>query len=201
MLDIKKILKRSWHILWNYRALWVFGFILAVALGAGNFGSNNSRYTIDDNDHRESRPDDFQGPHGWQGFETDAEPENLAEVFALVQDRFAELSAQYPVEFQMGIAAAITFFVGALIFSLVITVMRYVSENAVIRMVDEYEQSGVKVGFRQGWKYGWSASSWRLFFIDVIVHLPALFMFVLVMLVVWWIVSSAGNWPKKWMLS
>jgi hypothetical protein len=29
-------------------------------------------------------------------------------------------------------------------------------------MVDEYEQSGVKVGFRQGWKYGWSRAAWRV---------------------------------------
>ena len=33
MFDIKKILKRSWHILWNYRMLWVFGFILALTVG------------------------------------------------------------------------------------------------------------------------------------------------------------------------
>ena len=43
MLDIKKILQRSWHILWNYRTLWIFGFILALAIGGNNFG-NNSGY-------------------------------------------------------------------------------------------------------------------------------------------------------------
>ncbi len=41
MLDIKKILGRSWHILWAYRMLWVFGFILALTTGANNFSENN----------------------------------------------------------------------------------------------------------------------------------------------------------------
>ena len=27
MIDIGKILKRAWHILWNYRALWIFGLV------------------------------------------------------------------------------------------------------------------------------------------------------------------------------
>ena len=41
MLDIRKILQRSWQILWNYRTLWIFGFILALAIGGNNFGSNS----------------------------------------------------------------------------------------------------------------------------------------------------------------
>src|SRR5512143_2478743 len=43
-MDPVKILKRAWYILWSYRALWIFGLILAIAAGSssGN-GSNNSR--------------------------------------------------------------------------------------------------------------------------------------------------------------
>jgi hypothetical protein len=58
-------------------------------------------------------------------------------------------------------------------------------------MVDEYEQTGVKVGFRQGWKYGWSRASWRLFLINFVVHLPVLVLFVVLGLVAWWIFSAA----------
>jgi hypothetical protein len=39
MLDVTKILKRSWHIVWNYRTLWIFGFILAVTIGGNSFGN------------------------------------------------------------------------------------------------------------------------------------------------------------------
>ena len=35
-----KVLKRAWHTVWRYRALWVFGFILALTIGGGG-GSNN----------------------------------------------------------------------------------------------------------------------------------------------------------------
>ena len=50
-MDPIKILKRSWHILWSYRALWVFGLILALA-GAGSTGrvGNNSSYQFNEND-------------------------------------------------------------------------------------------------------------------------------------------------------
>ena len=43
MIDPVKILKRAWYILWSYRALWVFGLILAIAAGGSSSqGSNNS---------------------------------------------------------------------------------------------------------------------------------------------------------------
>ncbi len=33
MINIGKILKRAWHILWNYRVLWIFGILLAITAG------------------------------------------------------------------------------------------------------------------------------------------------------------------------
>src|SRR5512134_1720700 len=42
MIDPVKILQRAWNILWNYRTLWVFGLILALAAGGSyNGGGNN----------------------------------------------------------------------------------------------------------------------------------------------------------------
>jgi hypothetical protein len=102
-----------------------------------------------------------------------------------------KLQAQYPVEFQMVIAAVITAFVVILLLSLLTAILRYVAETASIRMVDEYEQTGVKVGFWQGWKYGWSRASWRLFLVNFLVHIPAFILFVILGLVTWWIVASA----------
>ena len=29
MIDLGKIIKRAWHILWNYKVLWIFGILLA----------------------------------------------------------------------------------------------------------------------------------------------------------------------------
>jgi len=188
MLDVKKILKRSWHILWNYRTLWIFGFILAVAVGGNNFG-NNSNYSA--NDGRNDQSDGIHTSGDWEDLQGDTFTEKLNDAFSRLGDGIAQLRAEYPVEFQMGIALAITFFVTILILSVLMAILRYVAETATIRMVSEYEQTGVKVGFRQAWKYGWSRASWRLFFINFIAHLPALFMFVLVVLVAWWIISAA----------
>lgn len=191
MLDIKKILGRSWHILWNYRTLWVFGFILALTVGASNGGGgNNSRYSANDGE-RDNGPAGIHAPQDWQGLQGDTPQEKLNDAFAQLGAGIAELRADYPVEFQMGIAAAITLFVMIVVLSLVGAVLRYVAETSTIRMVNEYEETGVKVGFRQGWKYGWSRVSWRLFFINLLVHLPSFFMLVLVILVAWWIVSAA----------
>ena len=68
--------------------------------------------------------------------------------------------------------------VGLLLFILIVGVIllafiRYPTETAVIRMVDEYERTGVKVGFRQGWKLGWNRRAFRIWVIDLIVSLPA----------------------------
>ena len=68
-MDPVKILKRAWHILWSYRALWVFGLILAMA-GAGSSGSNgsnsSSRYEANSQSGQQQpysedfNPEDFQ---------------------------------------------------------------------------------------------------------------------------------------------
>ena len=64
MLDIRKILQRSWQILWNYRTLWIFGFILALAIGGNNFGSN-SGYRF--NNGQTNQPSSAQNSRGLGG--------------------------------------------------------------------------------------------------------------------------------------
>jgi hypothetical protein len=191
MLNVTKILKRSWQILWNYRMLWVFGFILALTIGGSNFGSQ-SRYTANDRNNNNPQPG-VQAPNEWKNLQGNTPREKLNSALGLVVAEIQKLQAQYPVEFRMGISVAITVLVMILILSFIGAILRYVAETATIRMVDEYEQTGVKVGFRQGWKYGWSRSAWRLFLINFVVHIPTLVLFVILGLVGWWIVSTALN--------
>lgn len=42
MFKIDQILKRAWEILWNYKVLWIFGFLLALT-GAGSRGGSGGR--------------------------------------------------------------------------------------------------------------------------------------------------------------
>ena len=38
-MDYTKILKRALHTVWNYRALWIFGIILALTTGGGSWSA------------------------------------------------------------------------------------------------------------------------------------------------------------------
>src|SRR5512136_675031 len=74
MISFSKILKQSWHILWNYRVLWLFGFLLAITVGSGN---NPLRYEISSSDY--SRPSGTINTPQWmdditQWFEENVEP-------------------------------------------------------------------------------------------------------------------------------
>jgi hypothetical protein len=164
-MDPVKIIKRAWHILWSYRALWVFGLIIALATAGSSGGGSNSgtRYTFDREDQQMPLPQDMQ--RGMEEFVREIErffdegPGNLdipqGEVTALI-------------------VIIVTFVAIMLLLGIVVAVGRYVSETAVIRMVDEYEGTEVKMSVRQGFRIGWSRTSWRLFLLDLIVSLPAI---------------------------
>lgn len=197
MFDVKKILSRSFHILWNYRVLWIFGFILALAAGGSNPG-NNSNYSFG---RGENQPRGIRTMGDWEGLEGDTFAEVVADGMRQVRLGFRMLQEEYPVEFQMGVAAAITAFVMLFVLGILIAVLRYVSETSTIRMVNEYEETGVKVGFRQGWKYGWTRDAWRLFGVNFVINLPVLGLFVLLILVTWRILAAVWGGVETTIIS
>lgn len=162
-MDPIKILRRAWHILWNYRALWVFGLILALATAGSSGGGNNSvQYQYDEN----SRP---------------APPQSMQEMFNDFNREIERLFNEGIPEMSISgeTLTAFLWVVGIfvllmLIVGILVAIARYVSETAVIRMVDEYENTGAKMTIRQGFRIGWSRTSWRLFLINLIVNLPAI---------------------------
>jgi hypothetical protein len=176
MIDIGKILGRAWHVLWNYRVLWIFG-ILVVLMGGGaaspNFRAswnNNGSYSYDGNNGGQGVHPPYKLPvfiertNEW--FDTVAQPwfeEHVAPLFATPE------AIVRTIVWMVVILLAIS-----ILFWLLTSLVRYPSETAVIRMVDEYEQSGTKVGFKQGWKMGWSRQAFRLWVIDLLIGLPAM---------------------------
>ena len=60
-------------------------------------------------------------------------------------------------------------------------IARYVSEAALLRMVDAYESTGTQYGFWQGLKLGWSRSPWRIWLINWFIGLPAALGFALLL--------------------
>ena len=170
-MDPIKILKRAWHILWNYRALWVFGLILALTAAGSSGGSGNSgtRFSGDGNNG------DFQMPL----------PEDVRQAFAelgrAIEDVFEEgLPALNVTQAELNalLWIGIFFVLVMIVLGIAMAVARYVSETAVIRMVDEYEATDTKLTVRDGFRIGWSRASWRLFLINLIINIPVILLLV-----------------------
>jgi hypothetical protein len=164
-MDPVKILKRSWHILWSYRTLWAFGLILALAAGsASSHGSNNSsRYNQNSRGNQQVTPQSMQ--QAFKDFRLE-----INKIFEQGIPQ-AHIPGQALTTFLWVIGA---FVLVMILVGIVMAAARYVSETAVIRMVDEYESTGVKKTVREGFRIGWSKTAWRLFLINLIVNLPAI---------------------------
>lgn len=176
-MDPVKILKRAWHILWSYRALWVFGLILALtaAGSSGGSGNNGVRFSGDSNNQSYQAP----LPENWR--------EEIGKAFAEVGKEFSRiLEDGLPSigiskgELTALIWITVIFVLFMLVVGLVMAIARYVSETAVIRMVDEYEATDTRLTVRDGFRIGWSRTSWRLFLINLIVNIPV-FLLLIVM--------------------
>lgn len=167
MIDIGKILKQAWAVLWSYRVLWIFGILLAITAGS-SFNGGNSGYQFN-SDQRD-----------WQNIN----PNGKLEEFNRWMDQSVEPFFRNP---EQHIQTFIWIGVGFLLFILLVSVLmafvRYVSENAVLRMVNDHEETGTKVTFSQGWRMGWSRPAFRMWVIDLIIGLPVLLLVLLIVAV------------------
>ncbi len=207
-MDYTKILKRSWHNVWHYRALWIFGLILALTTvsleGAvwyrGRDWEELPEEVIQLNLPRgyvvtipvQIRLDDvtrFERIIVNYKHQLDSYPRQPGEI-VINYDPPADLSVEamwmnrqgkphvrtfrvLPEVADAGITLAFAL-AGALALLFVMSrVLRYVSEAALLRMVDDYEKTGKRCTRRQGWRLGWSRSAWRIFSINWAVNLPA----------------------------
>src|ERR1051325_965322 len=62
-MDPVKILRRAWYILWNYRTLWIFGLVLAVATASSaghGSGNNGVHYHQDSGQNQQVTPQSMQ---------------------------------------------------------------------------------------------------------------------------------------------
>jgi len=167
-IDPIKIIKRAWYILWSYRTLWVFGLVLALAAGGstshGSNGSNNGyQYEQGPREDLHITPQSLQ--EGWRHFQRE-----LNRLFERgIPD--LDISGKDLSTFLWIVGA---FVLVCVVLGIVMAIARYVSETAVIRMVDEHEASGNKMSVSQGFRIGWSRTAWRLFLINLIVNLPVI---------------------------
>lgn len=176
MFSIGNILKRAWQILWSYKLLWLFALLLALSGGASSStaggGGSGPGYTANFED---SRVIQNYAPSMWYPEVEDWLGQNIAPLFATEQRAFE----------------TIAWFIGGIILlsilvGLLLALVRYPSETAVMRLVDEHEQTGTKYRFKEAWKLGWNRRAWRLFLIDLLIGTPAFaIVMTLVGLIVW----------------
>jgi len=164
-IDPVKIIKRAWYILWSYRTLWIFGLVLALAAGSSGAQSSNNGYQYEQGPREDPQVTPQSMQEAWREFQRE-----LNRLFERgVPDM--NISGQDLSTFLWIVGAFVLVLV---VVGIVVAIARYVSETAVIRMVDEYEASGTKMSVRQGFRIGWSRTAWRLFLINLIVNLPAI---------------------------
>lgn len=165
MFEPGKLLKRAFQIVWNYKVLWIFGFLIVLMGGAG--GGNGGGGSTGYNFNADSMPQ-FQNSERYPQvapFMREVETwfrMNVEPLFATEQKAIATVL----------IALGILFGI-ALIFGLLAALVRYPAETAVMRMVNDHEQTGTKLRFREGWKLGWNIRAWRIFLVDLLIGTPA----------------------------
>jgi hypothetical protein len=182
-MNHSRILKRAWHNVWRFRALWIFGATLALTttVWSGAF--------LLDSDGSEESPR-FAVTVNRQAGETFMEAleravnEEIDEVHAAISetDRATDefFARELNVEVRSDILAVIAVLAGtALAVFTLSRIARYVAESSVIQMVDEYEDTGSRQGFWQGLRSGCSRSAWRLFLIDLVINTPLALVFLL----------------------
>lgn len=175
------ILQRSWDILWSYKALWVFGFILALTTASASSGGSHGG-----------------GGGGGSSFFLPSQ-EEVAQSVETFHGGLARLAAQASQPAQMEPWLVALLIVGGLLsvaLGVLFTIGHFVSYTALIRMVDLYEDDGVKLSWRQGFKLGWSRAAWRMFLISLLIGLAGFLVFgVLILLaaIPWGIGSLFGE--------
>jgi hypothetical protein len=185
MFNLSNNLKRSFDILWKYKVLWIFAFLLAMTSGSSSGGSSGVGWNFPTNSQSEQ-----WGQLGgqWQVWMNQVQTwftENINPLFA---------TEQRVLNTSLWIIAGVVLL--ALLVGLLFALVRYPTESAIIRMVDEYETSGTRVRFKEGWKLGWTHRAFRLWVIDLILAIPTLLLVALIIGVTLLALTTAYNsWP------
>jgi len=168
----KEVLKRAWNNVVSYRALWIFGIILALTTGSGGGGGNGSTFynlSEDEVRGRGTRLDLKPGDNFFEEFGKTFEYE-MGEANQELELFFRDvLETDIEIDLATILITMLWIMVGLIIIT---TMLRYTSETSLIRMVDGREESGEKMSIGAGFRLGWSRSAWRLFLIDLTFGVP-----------------------------
>jgi len=211
-MNHKNVLKKSWQVLWRYKALWLFGVLLALtsfsawSLILSNNADDDVAYNGFQVDVIPSEGVVIQLPSLMSGDIPTGPIEDQIRIPGtnITIPTFAQhsnfefggvvsITRQDGIQFEftgyrewlqlpanirntimtvlvvLAVVAFVLLFVGRFFF--------YISSNALIRMVDEYEESGVRRNVWRGLGLGFSRPAFRFFLMDLLIDLPVGFLF------------------------
>ncbi len=167
-MNTVKIFQNSWSLMLRYKALWIFGVILALT--TISFGS--ALWLRD----TENLPD--QTLVNWEisakdkawikeNFGLDL-PLSYTLKIADLQVRLDDPSLSV-LELSRLLNIAITLIAVLLVLLIVTLVLRYTAEAALINMVNNQQNNNEEHSARKGWSFGFSTAALKLFLIDLVV--------------------------------
>jgi hypothetical protein len=172
-MNLSTILKKAWQMLWNYRALWLFGAILALVSVNTIFPPAWSDWQNTDQWTRIKLSEmttirvpgadmiiDLTAPGGFRIINENGITWREFNDLVDLLDREVTIDL-WPILIESAIILA-----GLLLLGLV---ARYITETALIRMVDETEQTGRRLNVWEGIRRGFSFPAVRLFLFDLMV--------------------------------
>lgn len=171
------VLKRAWMNVISYRALWMFGIILALTTGSGGGGGGGTGfYNFSNDDFRDRgtslnlKPGDDYIKEISEAFKLDVEQANR-DMTRFFQER---LETDIVVDLIILFSTLLWVVLGIFVIAIM---LRYISETALIRMVAVREETGEKVRFGRGIRLGLSRTALRLFLMDLTFGIPILALF------------------------
>jgi len=149
-MDHIRIIKRAFSITLNYRVLWIFGILLALTTGGSGGGNGGGGNGSSGSNGSGGGMPNFPG--------------------------FPSIPQEVINGLIITVICLVCFFI---LLSLAFTVLRYISEVSLIRMVNDYESTGEKVSVRQGFRMGWSRAALRIFLVDLLFGIVGAVAFIL----------------------
>lgn len=140
------LLKRAFNITKRFRVLWLFGIL--VALTSGAFNSNTSQYNFDESDLQRGNWPDWLPVDQWRQWFEQFDPSRYVGLFVVCCCLL-------------------------LILAIATLIVQYVARTALIRSVDQIEDTGSAPTWRAGLRLGWSNRAFRLLLLELIVGILA----------------------------
>ncbi len=168
-MNTVKIFQNSWSLMLRYKALWIFGVILALT--TVSFGS--ALWLRDTENLPERTLVDWEisaRDKAWikENFGLDLPLSYTLQVEDL-QVRLDDPSLS-TMERSRLLNIAITIMAVLLTLLLITLVLRYIAEAALINMVHDQQERNELHSPRKGWSLGFSSAALKLFLIDLVVY-------------------------------